>query len=75
MLKKYFETITDKRQNGKIRHNLHEIIIMVICAVMANCEAWYQIEHYCNTKKGWFKKKLKLKLKHGIPSHDTFERV
>jgi hypothetical protein len=30
---------------------------------------------YCKTKEGWFKKKLKLKLKHGIPSHDTFERV
>lgn len=75
MMKKHFETITDGRQAGKIKHNLLEIIVMVICAVVAECEAWYQIEHYCKSKKAWFKKKLKMKLKYGVPSHDTFERV
>ncbi|MDR1409276.1 MAG: ISAs1 family transposase [Oscillospiraceae bacterium] len=75
MLQGYFETITDVRQSWKIRHNLHEVIIMTICAVIAECEAWYQIEHYCKSKKAWFKEKLNLKLKNGIPSHDTFERL
>jgi len=75
MIQEYFETITDPRQSWKIHHSLHEIIIMVICAVVMECEAWYQIEHYCKTKGDWFKKKLKLKLKNGVPSHDTFERV
>lgn len=75
MIQKYFETITDNRQEWKIKHRLHEIIIMTICAVVAECEAWYQIEHYCRSKKDWFKKKLKLKLKNGVPSHDTFERI
>jgi len=51
MIQKYFDTVTDKRQAGKVRHKLHEIIIMVICAVVAECEAWYQIEHYCKSKK------------------------
>lgn len=51
MIQKYFEEITDSRQTGKVKHNLHEIIIMVICAVVAECEAWYQIEHYCKSKK------------------------
>lgn len=75
MLEKHFETITDPRQAHKIRHNLLEGIIMVICAVVAECEAWYQIEDYCKSKESWFKKQLKLKLKNGVPSHDTFERV
>jgi len=75
MIQKYIENITDPRQSWKVRHNLHEVIIMTICAVVAECEAWYQIEHYCKHKKEWFKDKLKLKLEHGIPSHDTFERV
>jgi len=75
MLQQYFESITDPRQKHKIQHNLLEIVIMVICAVVAECEAWYQIEHYCQSKKSWFRKRLGLKLKHGIPSHDTFERV
>ena len=75
MIQKYIENITDPRQAWKVRHNLHEIIIMTICAVIAGCEAWYQIHHYCQSKEIWFKDKLKLKLEHGMPSHDTFERV
>jgi len=75
MIEKHLEKINDPRQSWKIRHNLHEVIIMTICAVVAECEAWYQIEHYCKSKKEWFKEKLKLTLKNGIPSHDTFERI
>jgi predicted transposase YbfD/YdcC len=75
MLQKHFETITDPREKHKVKHALLEIVIMTICAVVAGCDAWYQIFHYCESKQTWFKRKLKLKLKHGIPSHDTFERV
>jgi len=75
MLQQYFETLSDPRQRHKIQHNLLEIVIMTICAVVAECEAWYQIEHYCQSKKSWFRKHLGLKLANGIPSHDTFERV
>jgi predicted transposase YbfD/YdcC len=75
MIGRHFETLTDRRQEGKVKYNLLELIIMVICAVVAECEAWYQIEHYCKSKESWFKKKLKLKLRNGVPSHDTFERV
>ncbi|MCL1820217.1 MAG: ISAs1 family transposase [Oscillospiraceae bacterium] len=75
MLREHFEGISDPRQPWKVKHSLIEIIIMVICAVVAECEAWYQVEHYCRTKQTWFRKKLKLKLKNGIPSHDTFERI
>jgi predicted transposase YbfD/YdcC len=75
MLRTHFEILTDPRQPWKVKHNLLEAIIMVICAVVAECEAWPQIEHYCRTKRTWFRKKLKLKLVNGIPSHDTFERI
>jgi predicted transposase YbfD/YdcC len=75
MIQKHFEEVNDPRQAWKVKHNLHEIIMLVICAVTAECEAWYQIEHYCKSKKEWFKEKLNLKLAHGIPSHDTFERT
>jgi len=75
MLREHFEVITDQRQPHKVKHSLLEIVIMTICAVVAECEAWYQIEHYCRTKRTWFRKKLKLKLANGIPSHDTFERI
>ncbi len=33
MLQTYFETLTDKRQTGKVNHNLLEIAVMIIFAV------------------------------------------
>ena len=60
MLREHFEAISDPREQHKVKHSLLEVIIMVICAVVAECEAWYQIEHYCLTKRTWFRKKLKL---------------
>jgi len=75
MMQEYFENITDKRQGHKIKHNLLEVLVITICAVIAECEAWYQIEEYCEEKIDWFRKKLGLKLENGIPSHDTFERI
>jgi hypothetical protein len=75
MMQKYFENITDKRKAWKIKHNLLEMVTMTICAVIAECETWYQIEEYCAEKGKWFREKLGLKLKHSIPSHDTFERI
>ncbi len=74
-MREYFETISDPRQQHKVKHNLLEVILMTISAVVAECEAWYQVEHYCRTKESWFREKLNLKLDNGIPSHDTFERV
>jgi predicted transposase YbfD/YdcC len=75
MIKEYFEGIRDSRQAWKTKHNMLEIIVMTICAVVAECEAWHQIEEYCKAKESFFKVKLGLKLENGIPSHDTFSRV
>lgn len=48
---------------------------MTICAVAGRCDAWEVIEDFCKVKEKWFREHLKLKLKNGITSHDTFERV
>jgi hypothetical protein len=42
-MQEYLEGISDPRQAGKIKHKLIEKIILVIVAVTAECEAWYQI--------------------------------
>lgn len=75
MMQKYFEDITDKRQQGKIKHNLLEIIVMTICAVIAGCEVWEDINDYCRVKETWFREALGMKLENGIPSHDTMQRI
>lgn len=75
MLQKYFETLKDKRQNGKVKHKLLEIVVMTICAVTIGCEYWYQIGHYCAHQENWFREKLGLELKNGVGSHNTFRRI
>lgn len=37
MLQEHFREIDDKRQEGKVKHNLLEAIVMTICAVIAGC--------------------------------------
>ena len=75
MVQEYFGSITDKRQAGKVQHNLLEIIVMTICAVIAGCDVWEDIADYCRVKETWFKESLHMTLKNGIPSHDTIQRV
>ncbi len=75
MIQKYFETLTDPRQQSKVRHNLLETIVMVICAVIADCDVWEDIADYCRVKETWFREALGMELKNGIPSHDTMLRI
>ena len=74
-MRKYFEIITDPRQAWKVEHNLTEIIVMTICAVISGCEYWDDIVDFCKVKQEWYKEKLGLKLEKGLASHDTFQRV
>ena len=75
MKKEYFETLTDSRQQAKVLHNFTEIVMMVICAVIAGCDVWEDIADYCRVKEGWLRERIGLKLENGIPSHDTLSRV
>ena len=74
-MKTHFETITDTRQPRKTSHNLHEIVVMTICAVISGCDIWEEIVDFCKAKEQWFKDKLGLSLANGIASHDTFQRI
>lgn len=56
-----------------LRHKLIDIITIAICAVICNADNYEQIYEFGKAKYKWFKKLLKLP--HGIPSVDTFERV
>jgi predicted transposase YbfD/YdcC len=73
LLKKHFRSVKDARVRGRTRHLLFDIIAMAICAVIGDCENWLDIETFVKKRESWFKRFLKLP--HGVPSHDTFERV
>jgi len=63
----------DPRVQGRTRHLLIDIFVIAICGVIADCDSWSEIVQFGEKRQAWFKRFLKLP--HGIPSHDTFERV
>ncbi len=37
---KYFQGLTDLRQHAKVMHDFVETIMIIVCAVIAGCDAW-----------------------------------
>lgn len=69
----YFSELPDPREACKCEHRLLDIVMIAICAVIANAESWEDIALFGQMKQEWLQQWLALP--HGIPSHDTFERV
>jgi len=66
--------IEDPRRAGYAhRHDLLEILVIAICAVLSDIEHFEDMAFWARQKEPWLKRFLKLK--HGVPSHDTFNRV
>jgi predicted transposase YbfD/YdcC len=69
----YFKNLKDPRIERRKKHLLLDIIVLTICAVIADAEGWEDIESYGRAKLEFLKGFLALP--NGIPSHDTIERV
>lgn len=68
-----FSSITDPRIDKNKLHPLSSIIFLTICGVLSGCNDWDEIEQYGIEKEDWLKKFIELP--HGVPSHDTINRV
>ena len=71
----HFASLSDPRSwhAPNQRHELIDILIISVCAVICGAEGWEDIEEYGHAQAEWFAEVLALP--HGIPSHDTFRRV
>ena len=69
----HFRKLRDPRINRRKRHLLMDIIVIALCAVLCGAKDWQQVELFGKQRLDWLRRFLKLP--HGIPSHDTFERV
>jgi predicted transposase YbfD/YdcC len=67
-----FENIEDPRESN-ISHTLIDIILIAILAILCGADGFNEIEDFGKSKEKWLKKYLKLR--NGIPSHDTFNNV
>ncbi len=72
-LAEHFASLEDPRLDRTKLHPLLSIITIAICAVIAGADTWDEIAEFGQSKADWFKSFLALP--HGIPSHDTFNRV
>jgi predicted transposase YbfD/YdcC len=68
------ETITDpRRQCANLKHPLVDIIIVGFCGVLGGCEDFVEIAEWAKGNEAFLR--TFLELPHGIPAHDTFNRV
>ena len=69
----FLETIEDVRRAASCRHNFIDILVIAVCAIIADADTWADIQEFGDTKEDWFR--TFLELPNGIPSHDTFYRT
>lgn len=68
-----FENLADPRIERTRRHELFDLIVVALCGTIAGADSWADIERFGNGRLAWLRSFLRLK--NGIPSHDTFGRV
>lgn len=71
---KRLQTIADpRRQCANLKHPLVDVIMLGFCGVLAGCEDFVEIAEWAKEHAGVLG--TFLELPHGIPSHDTLNRV
>ncbi len=72
-LVEHFADIKDPRVERTKKHQLTDILVIAILAIIAGAQGWEDIENYGISKQQWLEEFLALP--NGIPSDDTFRRV
>jgi predicted transposase YbfD/YdcC len=68
------QTIADpRRQCANLKHSVVDIIVLGFCGVLGGCEDFVEIAEWGNVHEAALR--TFLDLPHGIPAHDTFNRV
>jgi predicted transposase YbfD/YdcC len=72
-LTRLFADLPDPRVERTRKHPLSDILVITVCAVICGADTFEEVERFGQAKHDWLKRFLTLP--HGIPSHDTFNRV
>ena len=48
--------LNDHRQPWKVMHKLSDILLLTICAVIAGCDGWDEIEDFGRERLDWLRK-------------------
>ena len=69
----HFQDLPDPRLNRTKDHDLIDVLVIAICALLCAAESFNDMEDFGRAKQDWFR--TFLSLRNGIPSHDTINRV
>jgi predicted transposase YbfD/YdcC len=69
----HLSVIKDTRSDTNQKHDLIDVIFLVISAILAGAEGWQDIETYGVHKKDWLTRYRPFE--HGIPSRHTIARI
>lgn len=72
-LSEAFAGLPDPCTGPAQRHDLTEMILMALCAVLCGADSWVDVAEWAEDNEAWLKRYLVLE--HGTPSHDAFGRV
>lgn len=69
----HLSPVRDPRIDRRKDHDLLDILVIALCTFLCGGESFNDREDFGKAKHDWFKSFLRLR--NGIPSHDTFNRV
>src|SRR6266436_837306 len=69
----HLSEVPDPRIDRRKAHDLIDILVIAVCTLLCAGETFNDMEEFGKAKYDWFK--TFLRLRNGIPSHDTFNRV
>lgn len=72
-LQDVLEGIEDKRRARSVWYPLHEVLFILLAAVICGATSYAKVEMFGKSKEAWLRKYLKLE--HGIPDACTFRNV
>jgi len=68
-----FDELEDPRINRRRVHNLIDMIVIAICAVICNADGWADMRTWAESHRQWLQQFLELP--GGLPSRDTLRRT
>lgn len=74
-LKETLSKVADFRVQGRCLHVLADILGLVLCGVIADCDDFDEIADYGRDNIKFLRKELELSFPNGVPSADTLNRV
>src|SRR3974390_3204154 len=72
-LAEHFAALPDPRDVRGRRHNLVDLLVIAVLAVMCGADSWEDLYRFARDQEAWLK--TFLPLPGGIPSADTFNRI